>query len=740
MFEGSTTWRARYERTAGTADDDFIRGWGQADNTFDDDNDQWQRVVPEDTQTYFSEPIMLLNPKVVDPRNKLKMPAIVICEESCENGFPLENWMQPLGADDLEMLAVPEHECGLTEEEEMQIAIDQEQWDREEEERRRVELRRLKAARRKRTKTTSTRSHSPPTSPAASLPSPRKKPKRKSSIPTALQEPKKMMPSQQSPPPPVIDESCLIPKTVAELTTPRRETTALPSHPLLSNSLSSSPTISPSVSVDPIPYLSMPKRGGSEVKYGVGKSMHLTSSPPNTTVSKPVHREVVRMQPPPHSLMFAPQVDVSRAPPVRLARVPVPLPLPLPPVEICFSQYAISVVAAAVSARRACVAHAAGVDASVLAVLASCVAASFGKEHLITIRRCKIELKQNLVQKRLMEGRETSGRGRIEATEEDDRKTLKQNERTTREARALQHEAEQRRLAEAKRLEEQHAREEIQREIEERQRVLAEEEKARQEEAVEREREIERKRLAELERQRETAAELSDEALDPEPELTIPTPCPQVKVPFKPSLFEVPKGFSLTFSGMKLSSPTPDLTRPPRLTTMDKLTSLLLEDDSETESMCSGTMTANDDDDDDDEEEEALVTWRNTPFGETPVAEVEEIVTEENVVAVPSPSLADFVSSPEPVPVSAESVTDVEGAELPSLPSTTVTPTSSPTTSVSTDNILLKSPLLSKNKGKGSQVQPALDSVKPARRPHSIQPKIGKDKASCGCGTGCLVM
>ena len=99
------------------------------------------------SEAFFSDPVTILNAKRLDPRGKFRMPTIVITTQEGRTGSPVENWMAPLGADDEEMLIVPEHECGLTEEEELQIALDQEQWELEEDERRRAERRRIRQQR-----------------------------------------------------------------------------------------------------------------------------------------------------------------------------------------------------------------------------------------------------------------------------------------------------------------------------------------------------------------------------------------------------------------------------------------------------------------------------------------------------------------------------------------------------------------------------------------------------------------
>ena len=121
MLQGSSSWRARYERIA-----------------IDVRHRSSSPPMEGGSRVYFSEPEMLLNPRVADPKGKHKLPAVIITYEETMDGIPVSNWMAPLGADDEDFLCAPEHECGLTEEEEEQIAIDQEEWEREEQERERL--------------------------------------------------------------------------------------------------------------------------------------------------------------------------------------------------------------------------------------------------------------------------------------------------------------------------------------------------------------------------------------------------------------------------------------------------------------------------------------------------------------------------------------------------------------------------------------------------------------------------
>ena len=478
------------------------------------------------TQAYFSEPVMVLNPKRADARNRHKIPAIVVCTQEGRTGSPVENWMAPLGADDSTLLMVPEHECGLTEDEEMQIALDQEQWEREEEERRREERRRMRAQRRQQRNATSS------TVPA-------KKKKRRGRHPEPQhthhhveeREPTPSSPQQvshlvfpnqnQSISPSSNYRPCsTIPQTVAELTSPRgdasgatpRETSpreAVEKVPFAgyAASVTSTRENSSSTCAESAP-LGTLKRGGSLTSWSVRQQtqpapspqqlvssgamsgMHANSTTP-PVVSKPVHREIVRMQSPSWAPMPAPPPQL---PPAQGARSMPPSPkreeerhvevpeekrpltriakkerrvvvapdagkyvvavvallggcagmesieherrirrerraLLLRKKEVVQNAGLLSaVVAAACGARTAALSlheqskrMATQGSANGLVALVAAIAANAANHHVVAFRTRRLELKQQFVQKRLMEGRETSARIRIASLEAEER-------------------------------------------------------------------------------------------------------------------------------------------------------------------------------------------------------------------------------------------------------------------------------------------------------------------------------
>eukprot|EP00755_Sulcionema_specki_P021930 Sspe_Gene.75267::Locus_47030_Transcript_1_1_Confidence_1.000_Length_565::g.75267::m.75267 len=78
----------------------------------------------------YSTPYVVFDPKISDPYNRWSLPEIRVFVELGSGGAPAENWKTPSGDADENLLCTPEHECGLTPEEEYQIALDQELWDR----------------------------------------------------------------------------------------------------------------------------------------------------------------------------------------------------------------------------------------------------------------------------------------------------------------------------------------------------------------------------------------------------------------------------------------------------------------------------------------------------------------------------------------------------------------------------------------------------------------------------------
>eukprot|EP00756_Hemistasia_phaeocysticola_P030932 Hpha_TRINITY_DN16320_c2_g1::TRINITY_DN16320_c2_g1_i1::g.59929::m.59929 len=92
----------------------------------------------ESKTIYFSCPRTIFNPirHGYGPARHM-MPEIRLYREEGANGSPVHNYQMPRGDNNPDLLCAPEHECGLTADEEEEIARDQEQWDREEQERQR---------------------------------------------------------------------------------------------------------------------------------------------------------------------------------------------------------------------------------------------------------------------------------------------------------------------------------------------------------------------------------------------------------------------------------------------------------------------------------------------------------------------------------------------------------------------------------------------------------------------------